>query len=513
MHLVHSITLKLREFTAEEVPVYAILSHTWGKDEVSFQDMRTASAPKREGYAKIKLCAKQADLDGLQWIWVDTCCIDKSSSAELSEAINSMYHWYKKASVCYVYLSDATRLDASAKSRWFSRGWTLQELIAPSRVEFFGSNWCYLGSKRKHLQLLSRITGIDFAVLNGADPALCSISRRMSWASGRQTTRPEDMAYCLMGVFDVNMPLLYGEGDKAFIRLQQEIMKDSDDHTLFTWEDPTAEPSSCTGFLAHSPNLFSSTGNFTPLMNRESHEAYSMTNKGLSLKLLFIGREHNAPLHDGVEFSVLLDCCDSSLVNKRAILHLKCLSAKGSQYTRIKSNRLELTNTKLDYPYFLRPVNVKQTPMLPVLQAPLHLRGVRVDSKQFTESTGMELLGEYPQPVHEFLNIYTHDLDYRAGPFGILGFGHKDKGLDFAIILGFKNFMGPCCKIVRHFGELSYVDELRIAYEHCQRDSMITLAPNDKLEFPEGDLRAVSIWKEEQEGEAIVGVFLQARQS
>jgi hypothetical protein len=153
---------------------------------------------------------------------VVTCCIDKSSSSELSEAINSMYRWYKNAKFCYAYLSNARTSDTLefSRSRWFSRSWTLQELIAPLNVKFYGFKWLYLGSKARHIALLSQITDIDALILAGNNPAICSISQRMSWASKRETTQAEDIAYCMMVLFDVNMPLLYGEGSKAFIRLQ-----------------------------------------------------------------------------------------------------------------------------------------------------------------------------------------------------------------------------------------------------------------------------------------------------
>jgi hypothetical protein len=509
MRLVESTTLELQEFTSNEVPSYAILSHTWSSDEVSFRDMINHSAQEREGYAKVKLCAQQAVLDGLQWFWIDTACIDKSSSAELSEAINSMYQWYKAARVCYVYLYDAASLDSSsAICRWFSRGWTLQELIAPSHVKFFGIDWCYLGTKQSHRFLLAEITGIDYAVLNGAEPTMCSIARRMSWAAGRQTTRSEDIAYCLMGLFGVNMPLLYGEGDKAFIRLQQEIMKDSDDHTLFAWQDSTAPETAYSGLLAYSPKLFSSTGDFTPLMNRESHAAYSMTNKGLSLQLPFVKMDYKTAFPEGIIFAVALDCCKRSLINRRAIIYLKCQSAEGNQYTRVKTNSIELTRPDLVYTYSIRDVNIKQKPALPYIQAPLSFSGIRVDIGQFLESTGWDLLAEYPQPLDHFLTLNTEYLDYREGPFAVLGFGDDVDGLQLAVILGFKNFMGPCCKIVTEFGQGSYMDELTIAFQNCGRDSMTTLAPNDIIRFPEGKLRALRIWKEEFNGKAIVAVVL-----
>jgi hypothetical protein len=132
----------LREFLGDIIPKYVILSHTWGEEEVTFQDIQDLKkAREKKGFQKLEQCCAKAEADGFQWVWMDTCCIDKSSSAELSEAINSMYQWYKNSQICYAYLEDVslstlgeTRLE---KSRWFMRGWTLQELIAPSIVEFY----------------------------------------------------------------------------------------------------------------------------------------------------------------------------------------------------------------------------------------------------------------------------------------------------------------------------------------------------------------------------------------
>jgi hypothetical protein len=173
----------------------------------------------------------------------DTCCIDKSSSAELSEAINSMYAWYQRGVVCYAYLSDVQLWstyqpeDADGawvaenpeavlqvmKSRWWTRGWTLQELIAPPSVVFYAATsqgWSKIGTKGSLIDLVAARTGIRDDILRGLDVKKCSVAQRMSWASQRETTRTEDLAYCLLGIFGVNMPLLYGEGSKAFLRLQ-----------------------------------------------------------------------------------------------------------------------------------------------------------------------------------------------------------------------------------------------------------------------------------------------------
>ncbi|RSL45093.1 hypothetical protein CEP51_016139 [Fusarium floridanum] len=242
MRLLHTEDFELKTFLGKKKPAYAILSHTWGRDEVLFQDFQHDAIGdwrERHGAAKVIGAAAQAASDGYQFIWIDTCCIDKSSSAELSEAINSMYAWYKRAKVCYAYLEDILVPDASilGLSRWFTRGWTLQELIAPSDVRFFNASWEFIGRRDQLATLISDITRIDADLLKHGQQSLLEtypIGQRMAWAAGRNTTRTEDMAYCLLGLFQVNMPLLYGEGRKAFLRLQEEILKQSTskDHSI-----------------------------------------------------------------------------------------------------------------------------------------------------------------------------------------------------------------------------------------------------------------------------------------
>ncbi|PVH71123.1 vegetative incompatibility protein HET-E-1 [Cadophora sp. DSE1049] len=233
--------LSLTEFFECAIPNYAILSHRWGTDEVAFKDLADGtSKSKAGGYSKIQFCGEQARRDGLKYFWVDTCCIDKSSSAELSEAINSMFRWYQKAARCYVYLSDVSTLkrkasDTSAEctwesafraSEWFTRGWTLQELLAPRSVEFFSREGNGLGSKRTLERQIHEITGIPATALRENPLSQFNIDERFSWAKSRQTTRGEDKAYSLFGIFDIQMPLLYGEGEvKAFQRLRETIEK------------------------------------------------------------------------------------------------------------------------------------------------------------------------------------------------------------------------------------------------------------------------------------------------
>lgn len=302
MRLLSSITVTQEEFAPDDIPPYAILSHTWGKseDEISFADMQRGGFEHKKGYYKLSNACKQAYERGLEWIWVDTCCIDKSSSAELSEAINSMYKWYEQSVVCFVYLEDVALTRPSGKTlkraviksaiqdcRWFTRGWTLQEFLAPRDVRFFSSDWTECDESKADMSTwLASFTGIDEAILKGERHSdTVSVAKRMSWASRRQTTRAEDLAYCLMGIFDVNMPLLYGEGDKAFIRLQEEIIKNSDDQSLFVWEDDEADPNTFCGLLARSPRCFFSSGDIVPYTDWELSAPFLISNKGLRIEL------------------------------------------------------------------------------------------------------------------------------------------------------------------------------------------------------------------------------------
>jgi len=226
-----------------EIPPYAILSHAWGSEEVTFEDMDSDSNRSKAGFEKIRFCREQAATDGLQYFWVDTCCIKKSNDAELSESLNSMFRWYQNAKKCYVYLSDVSMpSDASTRkwkrdqnsqksweqafraSKWFTRGWTLQELLAPQSVEFFSKEGSQLGNKRSLEQLIHEITDIPIPALQTSDLSPFSIDQKFNWAKDRQTTREEDWAYSLLGIFRVSMPVIYGEGKaNAVRRLKREI--------------------------------------------------------------------------------------------------------------------------------------------------------------------------------------------------------------------------------------------------------------------------------------------------
>jgi hypothetical protein len=370
MRLLNCQTIKLEDFLEDAVPKYAILSHTWGDEEVSFEDMRRMSVSelgqiRRGGYDKLVNSCAQALRDELSYIWADTCCIDKSSSAELSEAINSMFRWYARAQVCYAYLVDvkppvaASPLSSTAPagalaassdfacSRWFTRGWTLQELLAPRHVVFYAADWTRLSSKADITGLLERITMVNSYYLGSSSrpnahvlPRIyrASAAERMSWASRRSTTRPEDMAYCLLGLFGINMPLVYGEGGpRAFRRLQEEIMRGSDDMSLLAWSttssgaqrdstgtittSPTIKTLTHTGtewsFLADSPVSFANSGNIVPVASDGNDTSsndgmrgagsrrslpFAITNKGLQIDLPLTKGRRGLPY-------ALLRCC------------------------------------------------------------------------------------------------------------------------------------------------------------------------------------------------------------
>ncbi|KAL8658327.1 MAG: hypothetical protein Q9202_007585 [Teloschistes flavicans] len=288
MYLLHTTELRLYRVVDHRDHAYGILSHTWGEEEVTFDDIQRQHRHSLKGFLKVQKACELAASDGCHFIWIDSCCIDKSSSAELSEAINSMYTWYQSARCCYTYLSDFDRgsgtIDGVSlrRSRWFRRGWTLQELLAPRTVAFYDRHWSYIGDKTSLIYQITLATGIGEAYLedNSCVPT-ASVATRMSWAAHRQTTRLEDEAYCLIGLFDVNMPLLYGEGRKAFRRLQYEIARNIEDESLFAWQEPVLE----SGMFAPSPKSFAWSGDIGPLSRpRYDRTPFTITNRGLQFE-------------------------------------------------------------------------------------------------------------------------------------------------------------------------------------------------------------------------------------
>ncbi|KAE8868187.1 hypothetical protein PTNB29_02098 [Pyrenophora teres f. teres] len=385
MRLLRAMDMQFSEFEGNSTPPYAILSHRWESEEVTYQELRlsTRATRRKAGYKKIQQSCQQALKDGIRFVWVDTCCIDKTSSSELSEAINSMYEWYQKSQVCYAYLSDVQTWpsykaeDATGhwvnnddyflaeesnlrpmheqpillvmKSKWWTRGWTLQELIAPRSVTFYvnaAHGWNKIGTKISLVELVASRTGINHGVLRGQNVNECSIAERLSWASERQTTRTEDLAYCLLGIVGVNMPLLYGEGAKAFLRLQvgllsqqavhythipqEEIMKQTDDQTLFAWQIgfETMQDDVC-GPLASHPSKFRGAGNLIPTRDVGLESPYSMTNKGLRIEIPVIHWD------DGPYGVALLNCSIYNSASEQLALPVVRLGPPGSfRYAR-----------------------------------------------------------------------------------------------------------------------------------------------------------------------------------
>ncbi|KAK0388421.1 hypothetical protein NLU13_4665 [Sarocladium strictum] len=304
MRLLDARTLQFKEVQGlQSMPKYAILSHTWADKEVVYADLVSSPqlAHQRPEFTKVKFAAHQAVNDGLDYVWIDTCNIDKSSSAELSETINSMYMLYKRAEVCYAYLvdvlepppagwddnghNDDTWTKELANSRWFNRGWTLQELLAPRNVVFYSSDWRRIGTKRELCQTIARNTGISSTILLGSDHGRTLVAERMSWAAKRKTTRVEDQAYCLLGLFDINMPLLYGEGERAFLRLQHEIIKKTNDRSIFLWKATEASHTSFRNLFARSPAEFASFDSYNLLAR---YGRFELTQSGLEIGMPLI---------------------------------------------------------------------------------------------------------------------------------------------------------------------------------------------------------------------------------
>ncbi|KAJ9148904.1 Ankyrin [Pleurostoma richardsiae] len=510
MRLLDTSTLRLVNKHEGDIPAYAILSHTWGGDdeEVTFQDIQEAStrrfgqlsalfghhaALQKAGFAKIRDSARLAESQGYQFIWIDTCCIDKTSSAELSEAINSMFRWYREAAVCYAFLDDvddglqnpfrAPAKEANAagagvdheerdlvqsirSSRWFTRGWTLQELIAPSNVYFYSRSWNLLGSRlgddmsgplspvARFPELLSEITGIDSDVLAGFVVLEdLSVANRMKWAARRQTTRPEDIAYCLMGIFNVNMPLLYGEGHRAFMRLQEEILKVTDDQSIFAWRCPENDMLryQLVGLLAPKPAYFEDFGDIEPLPPDPSRSSApsTTTNAGLHVQLYLKKRDGlqrlRAPLHEQEdnesrdEYYAILQCSPQMISEDTGMFYhrlaIRLIALGGDQHARlnpervfwIRSDQASITDEEGGNRY----IYVKQLPAYGLPDIMVH----RGDSSGDVDAPSSSLIAVYPRwrwnpqtrtlkpetsSHNSILGIFRYDMRSRSSPGAFL---------------------------------------------------------------------------------------------
>ena len=368
MRLLNAHTRKLEEYTGRNVPRYAILSHRWEEEEVIFQDMTSPTSLAKKGYEKIKSACWLTLDHGLDYLWVDTCCIDKGSSSELGEAINSMYSWYAEAEICFVYLADVRLPGHPIKdSAWVSRGWTLQELIAPRRMSFYDTDWNFLGTKKDLTDTLADATGIDLDVLTSRSrPSSCSIAQRMSWAAHRVTERTEDRAYSLLGLFDVNIPMLYGEGEKAFLRLQEEIVKYSDDQSIFAWDRgfENHDGGRC-GMLATSPSQFAKCQSVTLSQTTLAGSPFSLTNIGLSIRMLTIPWTMET-------FLAILDCSLVGRPKDRLGIFLEQLSTGSNEqhFARVKVKAVtvmvipSLHLHKMEHG-LVRQLHIRQTVMYP----------------------------------------------------------------------------------------------------------------------------------------------------
>ncbi|KAM3532251.1 hypothetical protein NHJ13051_000237 [Beauveria bassiana] len=317
-----------------EIAHYAATEYKWGNEEVTLQDLESGQVAEKVGFEKVLRFCYRAKHDGFPYAWIDTCCIDKASSAELSEAINSMYQWYFDADRCYAYLADVPSLKATfQESEWFERGFTLQELLAPVEVYFLDDQWNDIGTKTSLRNAVSFRTGVPSDILSGiADIDTASIAQRMSWAASRKTSRLEDRAYCLMGIFGVNMPLIYGEGERAFTRLQEEIMKISDDQSIFAWESSDTR----TGLLATSPAAFARSKNIVPLKRPDTPSSQlTVTSRGIHLDIHFIA---TSPRRVGL---AVLHCVEDDGTPKQIGVYVKDLFWTMQSFERVLSQSLE----------------------------------------------------------------------------------------------------------------------------------------------------------------------------
>ncbi|THV01903.1 hypothetical protein K435DRAFT_376728 [Dendrothele bispora CBS 962.96] len=261
--LIDTRTRRLVEFaeSGAVIPPYAILSHRWlHGEEATFQEfmeLQTKSSPislarlgclghrdtvtqerrqelkRKSGFRKIFAACQKARDDGFDFIWIDTCCLDKTNHEEIATNIKFMYSFYQNSEVCYVYLADVWKEGMPwehatfCRSEWFQRGWTLQELLAPRQVVFFDAAWNRIGDKHQLKDAINHLTGIPPSVLEGTTSIQSvDIQTRMSWCAGRKTTKSSDLAYCLLGILGVVMEPNHGEDvETAFERLQAKLVQ------------------------------------------------------------------------------------------------------------------------------------------------------------------------------------------------------------------------------------------------------------------------------------------------
>jgi Heterokaryon incompatibility protein (HET) len=380
MRLLNTSTYSLHDSEDEVVmanPDYAVVSHRWepGNNEITFQrfnptDLRSSNS-LTPSLAKIKNACAKAREQSLYWLWIDTCCIDKTNSKELGNSLNSMFKWYQEATVCYAYLKDVVKATSGPqmfksfdsdwpdqKSEWFKRGWTLQELLAPQYMEFYDHKWNFMGTRKKLAGDLQLVTDIDKIYLNGDRHfKKACVATRMSWMAGRTTQETEDIAYSMLGIFNVNMSPQYGEGDKAFIRLQRALIEAQIDESIFAWTIPPKgllcylnrldqyrewAPDNW-GLLAPSPDCFTKeeSSKLVILSDRVVLRAYGWSQQAVQLQM---------PQKSGTEatnffglprkkITLSLNCWRCDTDETPFIIQIELLKV-GGVYTRVQCDRL-----------------------------------------------------------------------------------------------------------------------------------------------------------------------------
>ena len=333
MRFLKTDTLEFEQIPDSELHLeknqYAILSHRWGsdEDEVSFEDVLfSAEFSHKQGFHKLKGFCDVAFSENCRYGWVDTCCINKKDSVELGEAINSMYQWYRSSKTCVVYLNDVPQKQLT-DSEWFDRGWTLQELIAPDTVSFFDHDWNLIGTKIDLVVDLSRRTRVPEDVLSNAiEPSTCSVAQRMSWAANRTTARVEDRAYSLMGLFDVYMPMIYGERERAVLRLQQHIVQKTKDESMFAWDmDFPDSIKAYSGLYAPSPLAYT---RCSDIIKTDGSRGFSESNGELSIWSRIL------PRSPGTHYAVL-NCTHKDFPQKRIFILIGNTSVEG-EFVRVR---------------------------------------------------------------------------------------------------------------------------------------------------------------------------------
>jgi hypothetical protein len=320
----------------DDVTRFAILSHTWERGELSYQDLHGQNdlsgshlcppdsdqdSDRKRSFEKLHNFCDIAKEYGTEFAWADNVCIDKSSSAELDESIRSMFSWYRDATICIVYLAQTNDLRDLVHDRWFARGWTLQELLAPRHLKFYSKRWHplteFLNDKisaedvrklndqrlSRQLDLLSgailKAAGLVMQHVRDFIPGIRhpSLPERMQWIARRVTTRGEDQSYSLMGIFDVSISIAYGEGrERAFFRLFQAILEVGYERDWLLWTGRSVSPSiHPSRMIPSSPKCYLTRNvhfrRDTPegmMVSALENEPLSLTNVGLPMKILFV---------------------------------------------------------------------------------------------------------------------------------------------------------------------------------------------------------------------------------